>query len=481
MKRKGEKRVGQSRPKIKKTTYFVLAMICLTIICISPIFIGKWLIQRQAEAKINYKTSTGTKCTCGIDTTTIGLTYNGEAQNPQNLTAFTDVLGTTDFETAEKAGIVFKNVTLAFNNATGFTDASGNAITATNTDFKAGDTPIEWSEVVWKWAGKYTFEIIDNATGQVLCPHHEMTINPFTITYGTLTIPGTKFKDESITGQVNWTALDTTYSATNIPFTAGDFVKKLTDDDTDMAYSQSVEYSVPYDTIRGKIGVTLAEIENNFNQSKVTGSFKVLPTSYAVSGSDKIFFGSLENALSYDYGTATTTIVAMQSFSYGTSTYSVKIGDGEIIQRNDAKYKLLSNPRGAIASFSNATSDVVKIGVYGSAGKDGNIIIDFEEEVKKVQRPETLYNKKDAYALNLCTRRLGSLLPTRSILYVDPQEVVSVGDIAVHMISEVEAQIISIRENDNGQLYGIRWNPEEKIELGNDDLQNVHKVVFISL
>lgn len=153
----------------------------------------------------------------------------------------------------------------------------------------------------------------------------------------------------------------------------------------------------------------------------------------------------------------------------------------EIIQRNDAKYKLLSNPRGAIASFSNATSDVVKIGVYGSAGKDGNIIIDFEEEVKKVQRPETLYNKKDAYALNLCTRRLGSLLPTRSILYVDPQEVVSVGDIAVHMISEVEAQIISIRENDNGQLYGIRWNPEEKIELGNDDLQNVHKVVFISL
>ena len=49
------------------------------------------------------------------------------------------------------------------------------------------------------------------------------------------------------------------------------------------------------------------------------------------------------------------------------------------------------------------------------------------------------------------------------------------------MVSEVEAQIISIRENDNGQLYGIRWNPEERIELGNDDLQNVHKVVFISL
>ena len=153
----------------------------------------------------------------------------------------------------------------------------------------------------------------------------------------------------------------------------------------------------------------------------------------------------------------------------------------EIIQRNDAKYKLLSNPRGAIASFGNTSPDGMKISVYGSAGKDGNININFEEEVKKAQRPVSLYNKKEAYAVNLCTRRLGSLLPTRSILYVDPQEVVSVGDIAVYFSAENEAKIISIREDDNGRLYGIRWNPEEKIELGNDDLQNVHKVVLISL
>ncbi|MBE6445373.1 MAG: helix-turn-helix domain-containing protein [Alphaproteobacteria bacterium] len=153
----------------------------------------------------------------------------------------------------------------------------------------------------------------------------------------------------------------------------------------------------------------------------------------------------------------------------------------EIIQRNDAKYKLLSNPRGAIAAFNGSAPDGVKISVYGSAGKDGNIVLDFEEEIKKVQRPEQLYNKKDAYAINLCTRRLGSLLPTRSILFVDPQEVVSVGDIAVYMISETEAMIISIRENDEGRIYGIRWNPEERIELSNNDMQNVHKVVFISL
>lgn len=153
----------------------------------------------------------------------------------------------------------------------------------------------------------------------------------------------------------------------------------------------------------------------------------------------------------------------------------------EIIQRNDAKYKLLSNPRGAIASFGSSVQDNSRISVYGTAGKNGNIIIDFDEEIKKVFRPAQLNNKKDAYAVNLSTRRLGSLLPTRSILYVNPQEVVSVGDIAVYYISEKEAMIISIREDDQGMLYGIRWNPEEKVELNNNDLQKVHKVVFISL
>ncbi len=96
----------------------------------------------------------------------------------------------------------------------------------------------------------------------------------------------------------------------------------------------------------------------------------------------------------------------------------------EIIQRNDAKYKLLSTPRGAISAFTNAVNnsqDNIKISVYGTAGKDGNVIIDFDEETKKVQRPVKLFSKKDAYAVNLCTRRLGTLLPTRSILFVDPR------------------------------------------------------------
>lgn len=156
----------------------------------------------------------------------------------------------------------------------------------------------------------------------------------------------------------------------------------------------------------------------------------------------------------------------------------------EIIQRNDAKYKLLSSPRGAISAFSGAVApDAMKMSVYGIAGKNGDIIVDFEQEIKKVSRPANLNNKKDAYAINLCTRRLGSLLPTRSVLFVDPQDVVSVGDIALFYADEEssEAKILSIREDENGNLYGLRWNPDERIEIGNDDLSRVHKVVAIYL
>ena len=85
------------------------------------------------------------------------------------------------------------------------------------------------------------------------------------------------------------------------------------------------------------------------------------------------------------------------------------------------------------SSFPSSNPDGLKISVYGIAGKDGDVFIDFSQETRKVQRPSTLYGKKDAYAVNLCTRRLGSLLPTRSVLFVDPQEMVSVGDIAIYL------------------------------------------------
>ncbi len=64
----------------------------------------------------------------------------------------------------------------------------------------------------------------------------------------------------------------------------------------------------------------------------------------------------------------------------------------EIIQRNDAKYKLLSTPRGAISAFGTANQDGIKISVYGVAGKDGDVIIEFGQETKRfnVRRNSTV-------------------------------------------------------------------------------------------
>jgi len=152
----------------------------------------------------------------------------------------------------------------------------------------------------------------------------------------------------------------------------------------------------------------------------------------------------------------------------------------EIIQRNDAKYKLLSSSKPAMSSLNNANQEI-KIAVYGVAGKNGDIIVDLDNETKRVTAPYPLNGKKDIYALNLCTRRLGTLLPSRSILFVNPQEVVSVGDIAVYYKDEETASILSIREDEKGQLYGLRWNPDEKIQIDANNFNNLHKVVAIYL
>lgn len=155
----------------------------------------------------------------------------------------------------------------------------------------------------------------------------------------------------------------------------------------------------------------------------------------------------------------------------------------DIIQKTDAKFKLLATPKGiTTTSVFSSSNNQLKIRVFGSAGKDGNIIIDREDpEAKEVYRPAQLANNKEAYGVNLCTRRLGSLLPNRAILFADPQDVVSVGDIALYYVEDNIAQVLSIREDENGQLYGIRWNPDEKIKFKSNDLSKMHKIVAINL
>ncbi len=155
----------------------------------------------------------------------------------------------------------------------------------------------------------------------------------------------------------------------------------------------------------------------------------------------------------------------------------------EIMEKTDAKYKSLATPKGShVSMYGVYTGEMPLMKVFGTPSSNGNILIDMDdEEAKEVVCPFRLMNKRDAYAVNLCTRRLGNILSNRAVLFIDPQESVSVGDIALYYISEEEAMFICIREDEKGQLYGLRFNPDEKIEIDNSNLTNLHKVVAIDL
>lgn len=154
----------------------------------------------------------------------------------------------------------------------------------------------------------------------------------------------------------------------------------------------------------------------------------------------------------------------------------------DIIEHNETRYKLLNNSRYSGAALSQAgEQEYTTMSVYGASNAEGNIVVDRSNPVKEVACPVQLQSKPDAYAVNLCTRRLGSLLSSRAVLFIDPSEVVSTGDIALYYINETEAKLISVREDENGQLYGLRWNPDERTNFSNSDLTKIHKVVAVNL
>lgn len=129
---------------------------------------------------------------------------------------------------------------------------------------------------------------------------------------------------------------------------------------------------------------------------------------------------------------------------------------------------------------------VYKIPLYGEVSSDGNILID-KKKSNLVNCPnhEATYSWKDMYALRLCNRRLGSTFPSKTILYVNTALPVCNGDIAVYKTviddNQMEAKVMVIKEEANGQYYGILKNPNEKIQLTNKEFKLLEKVVFISV
>lgn len=154
----------------------------------------------------------------------------------------------------------------------------------------------------------------------------------------------------------------------------------------------------------------------------------------------------------------------------------------DIIEHNDTRYKTLNNARYSNLGAINTDAGIeIMIPLLGSGNADGNIVIDKTAAFREIPCPSNLATKHGIYAINLCSRRLGSLLSSRCIMFIDPNEVIGVGDIALYYINDNEAKLLSIREDENGQLYGMQWNPDEKTALSNGDLTKAHKVVVINM
>lgn len=154
----------------------------------------------------------------------------------------------------------------------------------------------------------------------------------------------------------------------------------------------------------------------------------------------------------------------------------------EIIIHNDTKYKINNMPHMTNDISGNYIDlEALRISVYGVSGTDGSILIDRSESKKDVIKPADLLDKKDVYGVSLCSRRLGTTLSNRAVMFVAPSEIASVGDIALYYKDEKQAFTVSVREDEAGQLYGLMWNPEERIYFSNDDFKKLHKVVGIAL
>lgn len=155
----------------------------------------------------------------------------------------------------------------------------------------------------------------------------------------------------------------------------------------------------------------------------------------------------------------------------------------EIKEKIDTKFKSLATPKGSnVSMYGVFTGELPKVKVFGKADANGNIVLNCDDpDAKEAVCPSQLMGKKDVYAINLCTRRLGSLLPNRAVLFIDPQEMISVGDIAAYYLDDNTIALVSVRENENGELYGMRFNPDEKIDFTGQDLSKIHKIVVITL
>lgn len=119
--------------------------------------------------------------------------------------------------------------------------------------------------------------------------------------------------------------------------------------------------------------------------------------------------------------------------------------------------------------------------VFGTP--DGKAIAFKKSDKTMIVAPMMLEGRKGIYAVIPNSKRLGGFIPEKSYLFVDSETPAQVGDLAIFIDTDFEsidaeetatAQVVSVKQDSKGKIYGQISSPEEKI-VG----KSLHKVVMI--
>jgi len=125
-----------------------------------------------------------------------------------------------------------------------------------------------------------------------------------------------------------------------------------------------------------------------------------------------------------------------------------------------------------------------KVLVHSKVLPNGNVVIDKSSDDYAVY-PISGDKSEGIYAMELASRRLGGIIPMRSIMFVDPHQAVRSGDLALQVVGgkgdKTELRPLVVKEDMDGKFYGLQFNPDEKIKLSGADVQALHRVVLISM
>jgi transcriptional regulator with XRE-family HTH domain len=123
--------------------------------------------------------------------------------------------------------------------------------------------------------------------------------------------------------------------------------------------------------------------------------------------------------------------------------------------------------------------------VFGMPGENG---ISFKKsDEKMIVSPMNLEGRTGVYAVIPNVRRMGSMFPARSYLFVDAEAAVQPGDMAI-MFGEnfstlqpgikTTAHVVALHQDDKGNFVGQMAGPDEKVAIKNPK-DRLHKVIQI--